>query len=390
MVQFGTRGGALRCMGRLLPAALLALSGCSSADGDPGAPEGAGGADNAGIGISFGAGTGVGSAAPSGPGADECGEPEFRECAGQSYEGESLPLDIYVMFDQSGSMLNDVGGMTRLEAVQRATTEFLRAPESSRIGVGIGYFGHQPLGQTSCEKGEYREAAVGVTQEHEAVIASLAGREPTGETPTGAALRGACEYASDWQKKTPGHEVVILLVTDGIPEAPASCAGSACCPTLDDAVRAAKDCTKAGVRSFVLGVGPALGNLAQIAEAGGTRDAYLVEDRNAAADVLAALNQIRFAASIPCELSIPKPPGTASLDYSRVNLSLSAAGGCDFEPVYYVADPAECPASGGWSYDNASSPSRVNLCPATCARVTEPDARLRFSIGCETAVAPIF
>lgn len=389
MVQSGNRGGALRRMGHFLPALAL-LFGCSGADGDAAPPTGTGGADNGGIGISFGAGTSVTPGAPSGPGADECGEPEFRECAGQSYEGESLPLDIYVMFDQSGSMLNDVGGMTRLAAVQRATTEFLRAPESARIGVGIGYFGHQPLGETSCETAEYREAAVGVTQEHEAVIASLAGREPTGETPTGAALRGACDYVSAWQRETPGHEVVILLVTDGIPEAPVSCAGNACCPTLDDAVQAATECSKRGIRTFALGVGPALDNLARIARAGGTGDAYLVEDRNAAADVLAALNQIRFAASIPCELSIPKPAGASSLDYSRVNLSLSAAGGCDFEPVYYVADPAACPAEGGWSYDDEASPTRVNLCPATCARVTEPDARLRFSIGCETAVAPIF
>jgi Mg-chelatase subunit ChlD len=379
-------------MGRFAPAVLLSLLGCSGGDDDSstGPGGGSGGADNPGIGISFGNGSSVGPQTPSGQGADECGDPEFRECAGSSYEGESLPLDIYLMFDQSGSMLNDVGGMTRMQAVQGATTEFLRAPESARIGVGIGYFGHQPLGQTSCEKADYREAAVGVTQDHEDVIASLAGREPTGETPTGAALRGACDYATGWKRQTLGHDVVILLVTDGVPEAPVSCTGGACCPSLDDAVQAATECSKSGVRTFVLGVGPALGNLAKIADAGGTGDAYLVEDRNAAADVLAALNQIRFAASIPCELSIPKPAGGASLDFSRVNLSLSPSGGCDFSPVYYVADPADCGADGGWSYDKASSPSSVNLCPATCARVTEPNARLRFSIGCETAVAPIF
>lgn len=33
-------------------------------------------------------------------------------CAAQAYEGEAIPLDIYIMFDQSGSMLNDVGGLT--------------------------------------------------------------------------------------------------------------------------------------------------------------------------------------------------------------------------------------------------------------------------------------
>jgi len=378
-------GRGLRLFAPLLPCVVA----CSSA-GDPELLPANGGSSNSGIGISFGAETGTGREPAPGSSADECGEPAFRECVGQSYEGESLPLDLYLLFDQSGSMLNDVGGMTRLEAVRRATTEFLRAPESARLGAGIGYFGQQPLGATSCEASDYGAPAVEISAEREAVVASLGAREPIGETPTGPALRGACEYASAWQGRHRGHELAILLVTDGVPEAPASCAGRACCPTLDDAAKAAAECATKGIRTFVLGVGPALGNLARIAEAGGTGSAYLVEDRDAATEVLAALNRIRFAASIPCELSIPRPPGSASLDYSRVNLSLSREGGCDYQPVYYVAHAADCPAEGGWFYDDAYSPSSVNLCPATCERVTEPDARLRFSVGCETAVAPIF
>jgi hypothetical protein len=169
-----------------------------------------------------------------------------------------------------------------------------------------------------------------------------------------------------------------------------SCTRGTCCPTLSDAVSAAADCTESGIRTFVLGVGPALGNLADIARSGGTGDAYLVEDRNTSTDVLAALNEIRGAATIPCELSIPNPAPPAAIDYSRVNLSLSPSGGCDFEPVYYVPDLADCPAEGGWAYDDAIAPSSVKLCPTTCDRVSLPSARLRFSVGCETTIAPIF
>jgi Mg-chelatase subunit ChlD len=145
-------------------------------------------------------------------------EDDGSGCVGQAYEGESIPLDIYIMFDQSGSMLNDVGGLTRLEAVQQATRDFLRDPASAGIGVGIGYFGYQPIGETRCDEALYASPDVPVSVDHEPVIRSLDGREPTGETPTASALRGSCTYASGWKRMHPGRGVVILLVTDGKPE----------------------------------------------------------------------------------------------------------------------------------------------------------------------------
>jgi hypothetical protein len=84
-------------------------------------------------------------------------------CAAQAYEGEAIPLDIYIMFDQSGSMLNDVGGLTRLDAIERATNAFLKDQASSAISVGVGYFGFQPIGQTSCQPGDYASPSVPVT-----------------------------------------------------------------------------------------------------------------------------------------------------------------------------------------------------------------------------------
>lgn len=331
-------------------------------------------------------GSGGSSAGPAGG----CSDLGFEGCAEVSYEGESVPLDIYVMFDQSGSMLNDVGGMTRLQAVQRATAEFLRAPESAAIGVGIGYFGIQPIGEASCSAAEYERPAVGITDQHESIVSSLESREPTGETPTGAALRGACKYASTWKRENPGRAVVILLVTDGVPEAPVTCGTGGCCPTLDDAVSAAAACAgeSPNIPTYVLGVGPALGNLTEIARAGRTDSAYLVEDRNATTDVLRALNAIRGDALIPCELEIPEPPPGSRLDYKRVNLSYSLSG-CDYEPLYYVESASGCKEAGGWFYDDPAAPNTVKLCPRSCDLVSRPDAGLRFSLGCETLFPPV-
>ena len=307
-------------------------------------------------------------------------------CAAQAYEGEAIPLDIYIMFDQSGSMLNDVGGLTRLDAVERATGTFLRDEASAAIRVGVGYFGFQPIGQTSCEAEDFASPSVPVTLDHEAVLSSLAEREPTGETPTGAAIRGACGYAQEWKKSNVGHSVVILLLTDGEPKAPMSCSTGACCPTLDDAVQAAADCRQGepAIPTYVLGVGPFLDNLQQIAQAGGTEQAYLIGDQDVEQQVLRALNSIRGAASIPCELQLPEPTGGTSLNYGFVNVAYQDSS-CALSTIYNVPDDASCDVTaGGWYYDDPTAPTSVKLCGASCDLVSAPGGRLALTVGCKT------
>jgi Mg-chelatase subunit ChlD len=378
-------------LGLLMAAPLLA---CSSEDGEGGHLRDRGKSGGS-------AGTGSVIIDPNGNGGssfggttgnpDDCGTSVLNGCVGEFYEGESLPLDIYIMFDQSGSMINDVGGLTRLAAVQQATREFLRDPASAGIGVGIGYFGHQPIGETRCEDALYESPAVPVTVDHEPVIDSLDAREPTGETPTPSALRGACTYASDWKRKHPGRGVVILLVTDGKPEAPVSCPGGGCCPTIDDAEVAALSCFEQApnVPTYVLGVGPELDLLNRIAVAGGTKRAYLVGNEDVAANVLAALSTIRGDAAIPCSLEIPEPPLGESVDFGTVNLFAGQSGVECLSPIYHVTDVAGCGDDGGWYYDDPGSPSAVELCPASCESVSRPGSRLRFSVGCATVGDPV-
>src|SRR6187431_3025592 len=235
--------------------ALLAISGCSSAEQPTkSGPTYAASGGNPGANIDVGEDPDPDKAS-SGDGLSADGtcyvKTDGEVCAAQAYEGEAVPLDIYIMFDQSGSMLNDVGGITQLDAIERAAGTFLRDQASSAIGVGVGYFGYQPIGQTTCGASDYATPSVTVTLDHEAILGSLAQREPTGETPTGAAIRGACSYAQGWKESAVGHQVVVLLLTDGKPEAPATCQGGGCTPTLQDAVQAATDCaqSKAPIRT---------------------------------------------------------------------------------------------------------------------------------------------
>jgi hypothetical protein len=303
----------------------------------------------------------------------------------------TLSAILFVMFDQSGSMLNqEEGAVTRMDAVRAAVSEFLTAEGSRGLGVGIGYFGHQPIGSTTCNARDYENADVPVGElpgNAQALIDSLAAREPTGETPSGAAIRGACTYARQWKTDHPEREVVLLLVTDGEPKAPVTCGeagGGPCCPTLSDAVEAATDCGAGnpGLRTFVLGVGPFLENLGEIAQAGGTESAYLVSGGDVAQKVVEALNEIRIAAQIPCELGIPRAPGSQTVDYTRVNI-LRTSSTCETDVISYRATAATCDSkTGGWYYDDALSPTKVVLCEKTCGDVGLPGEQLAFSIGC--------
>lgn len=335
---------------------------------------------------------------------DTCGPPAGEAaCGGETYAGKSVPLDIYIMFDQSASMCAclDAGAgqlcvasgcnTTRLDAVRQAIEQFLQDPSSAGIGVGLGLFGQQAIGMTSCEADVYATpvVSVGPLPDQAAPLSeALAELEPTGETPTGPALRAACEYARDYRETTAQHQVVLLLLTDGRPEAPSTCRGGAgqCCPSLDDAVQAAEECrSSSGIRTFVLGVGPLLDNLEEIAVAGGTERAYLVEGGDVGAEVLNALNRIRGDAAIPCELALPEPPPGEALATGEVNLEYEGAG-CERTLFSAVANAGECGDEDGWHYDDPASPGRILLCPRSCERVSGPGGNLYYSVGCETRI----
>ena len=195
--------------------------GCSSGSNDDGPLNGSGGGIVVGAGQgnvagNLGSGGRSGGSGGSGTSASCLPTPDDEGCVGEQYEGESLPLDVYVLFDQSCSMscpisrggpgqccMGDPNG--RILPVRDAMDAFLHDPESAGIGFGLGYFGFQPIGQTSCAARDYASPSVPVTLDHDAVLRSLAEREPIGETPTGAAIRGACSYAQEWKQQNAGQ-----------------------------------------------------------------------------------------------------------------------------------------------------------------------------------------
>jgi hypothetical protein len=341
-------------------------------------------------------GTGVTVTQPPTMG-DRCiwSDPDRIDCGGQLYSGQGITPDIYVVFDVSGSMATkDDGTNMRIDEVRGALLSFLNNPASAGIGVGIGYFGTQPLACacTSCNPADYATPAIPIAPlpgQLSALSTSLAAAAPTGETPTGAALRGSCGIAVAYKQAHPGHDVVMLLVTDGEPQAPLTSRNGTCNPTLADATAAASTCLAGGttIRTYVLGVGPSLQNLNQIAAAGGTTQAYLVASAGGS-EILAQLNQIRKDATIPCTLQIPPATGSMPVDLHTVNV-VAADANCKMTTIGNVADASSCNAQlGGWYYDPPTQPTKIQLCDASCRQVNASASELRVSVGCATTIIP--
>jgi hypothetical protein len=210
-------------------------------------------------------------------------------------------------------------------------------------------------------------------------------------------VRGACTYASQWRQQNPGYKTVILLVTDGYPEAPVSQNSTNCRPSLQDAETGVQACAQTGINTYVLGVGPNLDNLKGLAQAGGTAQAYLAgaSSSNVSQNVLDALNQIRDGAAVPCEFKIPDPPTGDTLNPALVNVTYQDATGAT-NLIPGAGSSAGCKNGGGWYYDNPTKPTTVLLCPDQCNQVTAAlvvgaalgtGAHVALQFGCATVGA---
>ncbi len=382
-----------------LAVAFGACVSCGGGDEDDAGATGSAASGGSGTMINVG---GNGSGAVTGTGNPACEpSPDDQGCVGTAYEGESIPLDIYVMFDLSCSMsctvdqsgccrLDNPGpeDQWRIQPVREAMKTFLRDPASAGIGVGLGFFGDHDRTLDNdpqvCTVEAHSDATVEIQQlpgAADQLIAELDAGLPQGGTETQLAIDGACVYTSAWKQMNPGHKVVILLVTDGIPE-------RACGATIDLANAAASNCyaNGTGMQTYVLGIvannSNSLDQLNSIAASGGTEHAYLTNTNDVAGSVLQALNAIRGDAVIPCSLNLPPPPEGQTLNTSLVNLGIcDAAGTAQVTP--YVDSPSACDGPG-WYYNDPNSPQTIELCEATCNTVSVPGASLFFTVGCAT------
>lgn len=417
------------------------------------------------------------TAAPESSGGTADNTTGVEACAGSTVEPTPVPLDIYIMLDKSGSMLDKTGkmgqGIPKWDAVTGALEAFFNDPQSAGIGVGLQYFpirdpaapdscdsqadcgmfgpcllkvcqgdtgivctNNQECGNAgpctnlgqcandaatlclpigaqcpgnkgqcvqvtdsvclsvdSCEVADYASPAVPIEvlpAAAPALIASMTGTDPEGATPTGPALQGAIDHASDWAVANPTHKVVALLATDGLP--------TECSPLDNDGLAQIAAAGLAGdpsVSTFVIGVFAgndmaAKATIDAIAVAGGTDAGFYVDaQQDVGQAFIDALNAIR-GAKLACEYQIPEPPPNEMLDYQKVNV-LHTPDGADMPvPVPYVGSADLCdPMTGGWYYDvdplMGGTPTKIIICPATCDSFGLGGV-VDLQLGCETVV----
>jgi hypothetical protein len=361
-------------------------AGCSSSDaercdtvgcgndvkGTGGLPPGAGGQGQGGLVLPSTGGV------PSGSGGIE------GETCGNAVQPETLPVDIYVMFDQSDSMrgaLPAPGTGTWWQASQQALTTFVNSPQAAGVGVGLQYF---PLGgvePASCNA-NYSTPEVEIADlpnNAGALAASIQAHAPTTFTPTGPALAGAITHMKQWAPNRPGRAPIVVLVTDGF--------ATECEPhDAADIAALAKDAfeTEPKVRTFVVGfnLGSGKSNLNQIAKAGGTDQAFFIDQGDIGAQFVAAMLSIT-AAPLQCSFDIPKAPEGQRLDLKKVFLQFTPKLAPAIpEPLPFMNQRGDCVLNGGkgFFYDNPQTPKQIVLCPTSCEKLAQ--GSLEIKLGC--------
>lgn len=210
----------------------------------------------------------------------------------------------------------------------------------------------------------------------------------TALTPTSVAVTGGITYAKAYKAQNPGHAVVLVLATDGLP--------TRCSPYESSAIAALAAAGLPDVKTFVVGVfspneqATAKANLDNIAKGGGTNQAFIVSTSgNVTADFQKAMDQIRGAA-LPCDYNVPKPQ-SGTPDYGRVNVKFTKGDGTASVFPQSKTGAAGCDAGGGWYYDvdpASGTPTKITLCPASCdaVKASGSGSKVDVLLGCQTIV----
>jgi len=363
-------------------------SGASSSGSTGGSTVGNGGSV-----VSFGGGGTNGSGSGTGSG----GFNPDDACVGEAAEGELMPVDLYFMVDITGSMKCPVpdsrtspcevdpgppyASTTRWVVESAALKSFMSSPANAGLGVGIGFF---PSASNLCDASSYTRPAVEIAAlpgAASALNAAIDAQSPAGNTPTVASLTGALDHAQSWATAHPGRNTAVVYATDGYPR---SCGAENTIRNAAAVARAAFDATPA-IRTYVLGVGQNLSDLNDIAVAGGTDRAYLVDTSgDAATQLSAALDSIRVRSRAGCIYSIPAPPTGRELDYQQVNVRYTSSSG---EVIDAAKDPSLDECNEGWQY--SADKSQIQLCGELCTAVqSDPGGKLNILFGCATNVNP--
>jgi hypothetical protein len=330
-------------------------------------------------------------------------------CANDNRKAGLVEVNMFVMFDRSGSMHDNIEGSnpqtSRWQAASAALKGFFQDPGSAGLNVALRFFPHNlPVAgchnsqcdATACSKelvsiGKLATEAAPTDAQEKTLVDAVDSSTPapkgsnnSGGTPTFAALSGAETWAKAYQSAHSGEQTVVVFVTDGQP--------NGCNEDADDIAALAADAkTSNNVLTYAIGISDGVdkGILDPIAVAGGTKDAIMIADGNAQTALLTALQGIRGEV-MACNFKMPEARDPSRpIDVNKVNVNYASGRGAP-TTLGGVSSAAECTSAGGWYYDDPTTPTQITLCPATCTTVQgDRDAEISIVLGCDRAPPPI-
>jgi len=310
---------------------------------------GAGGASGAGTASPRNTGginlsTGTNSPGTGGAGSDDAAPPSAdANCGVTDRETKRTPVDVLLVLDRSGSMafstaqdcycaaadVTSYGSLcsdttnctTRWSAVKSAVTATLS--NSSYVEWGLKFFPSAGAGQ-NCTVNSTMEVPISATSATD-VESAVNGANYDYSTPTAAALKAATAYLKTLND---GNKKFILLATDGVPNCGGNPASSAT-SDLPGATSAAAAAVTAGYKVYVVGIGPNLNNLTQLAQNGGTTDFYPVASPQDLADALSSISKLVGSCSFKAD-QVPPDEANVAVYVNKNKVDQSATNGWKF------------------------------------------------------------
>ena len=297
-------------------------------------------------------------------------------CGARDKPANRLPPDILLVYDASGSMNEDImnvacaapgcGAASKWSVMAPAVNQVVSATETD-VNWGLKFF----ASDNNCGVNATANVPVGAMSAAMVANAIQLRTDATGNvtmssrTPTRAGVTQGAAYLNGLPSDNPKY---IVLVTDGLPNCPAS--GNTGNDDTAGAVAAVTASAASGIPVFVVGVATAgvVSNgvdadvtLNMMAVAGGrpragTPQYYSVSNQ---ADLAAALTMLVGMANT-CVFQIGPPPtadGTTSTSYIDV-----------FGDGTKI--PRDTSRMNGWDYVDGSNQNSIQIYGATCDQVT--------------------
>jgi hypothetical protein len=293
---------------------------------------------------------------------------EATSCATKTASLTKQPADLLLVLDKTGSMTSSIDSTTDCQnpvtdpdagagCQQRWATmvsglNVVLSGASGDVNWGLQLFNSDG----NCAVATTPEVPIGPGSAA-TVQTTIAGVTPNGATPTQAAIKAATAYL---QGLTDTNGKFILLATDGEPNCLTTGGGGgrrggggAQTPDVAGTVAAITAAAAAGIKVYVIGVGPETGNLDNFALAGGTDHYYPAlspQDLNAA---LATI--VGTVAS--CTFNLGKAPADPT------NVAVQFNGDSSLRAPYDTTH------TDGWDY-TSSADTTIQLYGSWCDNVT--------------------